>query len=96
MATVDPLRREIADGWVAIDNGLIVAIGSGDPPRAAQTIDARECLVTPGLVNTHHHLYQNLTRAFPPMTDKPLFGWLQSLYPLWRAIDTESVYTSAW
>jgi cytosine/adenosine deaminase-related metal-dependent hydrolase len=96
VATVDPLRREIADGWVAIDNGLIVAIGSGDPPRAAQTIDARECLVTPGLVNTHHHLYQNLTRAFPPMTDKPLFGWLQSLYPLWRAIDTESVYTSAW
>lgn len=96
VATVDPLRREIADGWVAIDNGLISAIGSGCPPGATQTIDARECLVTPGLVNTHHHLYQNLTRAFPPMTDKPLFGWLQSLYPLWRAIDTESVYTSAW
>jgi cytosine/adenosine deaminase-related metal-dependent hydrolase len=96
VATVDPLRREIADGWVAIDNGLIAAIGSGCPPGATQTIDARECLVTPGLVNTHHHLYQNLTRAFPPMTDKPLFGWLQSLYPLWRAIDTESVYTSAW
>ena len=38
-----------------------------------------------GLINTHHHLFQNLTRAYPPMTDKPLFGWLQSLYPLWRA-----------
>jgi cytosine/adenosine deaminase-related metal-dependent hydrolase len=47
------------------------------------------------LVNTHHHIYQNLTRAYPPMTDKPLFGWLQSLYPLWRAIDEESVYASA-
>jgi cytosine/adenosine deaminase-related metal-dependent hydrolase len=46
------------------------------------------------LINTHHHLYQNLTRAYPPMTDKPLFGWLQSLYPLWAAIDEESVYAS--
>ena len=52
--------------------------------------------MTPGLVNTHHHLFQNLTRAYPPMTDKPLFGWLQSLYPLWSAIDTEAVYLSAW
>ncbi|MGB3734669.1 MAG: 8-oxoguanine deaminase [Ilumatobacter sp.] len=96
VATVDAQRREIDDGWVAIDDGVIAAIGDGEPPAAAETIDARECLVTPGLVNTHHHLFQNLTRANPAMTDKPLFGWLQSLYPLWRAIDTESVYTSAW
>ena len=59
-------------------------------------LDATDCLVTPGLVNTHHHLFQNLTRAYPPMTDKPLFGWLQSLYPLWRALDTEAAYLSAW
>ena len=64
-------------------------------PAATEVIDASDCLVTPGLVNTHHHIYQNLTRAFPPMTDRPLFGWLQSLYPLWRAIDEESVYASA-
>ena len=96
VATVDAQRREIDDGWVAIDGGVIVAIGSGEPPAANEVIDARECLVTPGLVNSHHHLYQNLTRANPAMTDKPLFGWLQSLYPLWRAIDAESVYTSAW
>ncbi len=96
VATVDAQRREIDDGWVAVDAGLISAVGSGEPPAAHETIDARECLVTPGLVNAHHHLYQNLTRANPSMTDKPLFGWLQSLYPLWRAIDTESVYTSAW
>ena len=57
-------------------------------------IDATDCLVTPGLVNTHHHIFQNLTRAYPPMTDKPLFGWLQSLYPLWAAIDEEAVYAS--
>lgn len=96
VATVDAQRRELDDGWVAITDGLISGVGTGVPPVAAETIDARDCLVTPGLINTHHHLYQNLTRAFPPMTDKPLFGWLQSLYPLWRSIDTESVYTSAW
>jgi cytosine/adenosine deaminase-related metal-dependent hydrolase len=96
VATVDGDRRELNGGWVAITNGLISAVGTGPAPAALDTIDATDCLVTPGLVNTHHHLYQNLTRAFPPMTDKPLFGWLQSLYPLWRAIDTESVHVSAW
>ena len=96
VATVDDERREIVGGWVAVTDGLVSGIGDGTPPEAATVIDATDCLVTPGLVNTHHHLYQNLTRAFPPMTDKPLFGWLQSLYPLWRAIDTESVYVSAW
>jgi cytosine/adenosine deaminase-related metal-dependent hydrolase len=96
VATVDGDRRELNGGWVAITDGLISAVGTGPAPAALDTIDATDCLVTPGLVNTHHHLYQNLTRAFPPMTDKPLFGWLQSLYPLWRAIDTESVHVSAW
>ena len=98
IATVDDSRREIPGGWVAITDGLISGIGTSiDPePRAATVIDATDCLVTPGLVNTHHHIYQNLTRAFPPMTDKPLFGWLQSLYPLWRAIDEEAVFTSAY
>ena len=52
--------------------------------------------MTPGLINGHHHMFQNLTRAYPPMTDKPLFGWLQSLYPLWAALDTEAAYVSAW
>ena len=65
-------------------------------PAATTVVDATDCLVTPGLVNTHHHLFQNLTRAYPPMTDKPLFGWLQSLYPLWRALDTEAAHLSAW
>ncbi|MDG2234466.1 MAG: 8-oxoguanine deaminase [Ilumatobacter sp.] len=96
VATVDGDRRELAGGWVAITDGLIADVGTGPAPSATTTIDATDCLVTPGLVNTHHHLYQNLTRAFPPMTDKPLFGWLQSLYPLWRSINTESVYVSAW
>lgn len=96
VATVDDQRRELLGGWVAITAGLIAGVGTGAAPAAHDTIDATDCLVTPGLVNTHHHLYQNLTRAFPAMTDKPLFGWLQSLYPLWRSIDTESVHVSAW
>ncbi len=59
-------------------------------------IDAADCLVTPGLVNTHHHLYQNLTRAFPPMTNAALFGWLKTLYPLWSTLDEEAAHVSAW
>ncbi len=71
---------------------------STDPaPTAAETISADGCLVTPGLVNTHHHLYQNLTRAYAPMTSAPLFGWLEELYPLWTAaLDEDAVHTAAW
>jgi len=97
VATVDEQRNEIAGGWVAITDGLIVGVGaSGNEPDAVRTIDASGCLVTPGLINTHHHLYQNLTRAFPPMTNAALFGWLQTLYPLWASLDEESAHVSAW
>jgi cytosine/adenosine deaminase-related metal-dependent hydrolase len=96
VATMDAARTELAGGWVAITGGLVEAVGTGPAPAATTVIDATDCLVTPGLVNTHHHLFQNLTRAFPPMTDKPLFGWLQSLYPVWRRLDVEGAYLSAW
>src|SRR6478752_5364127 len=97
VVTMDGARRELAGGWVAVTGGLVQAVGSSldEPPAAAEVVDVGDCLVTPGLINAHHHLYQNLTRAYTPMTDKPLFGWLQSLYPLWRGIDEESVYASA-
>jgi len=93
---MDDRRREIDDGWLAVTDGLVSAIGTGTPPPADLAIDATNCLVTPGLVNTHHHLYQNLTRALPAMTSAPLFGWLRTLYPLWRALDEESAHVSAW
>lgn len=98
VATVDNNRREIPGGWLAVTNGLISAVGSSTDalPEATEKIDASDCLVTPGLINTHHHLYQNLTRAYPPMTSSPLFGWLHTLYPLWRALDEESAHVSAW
>lgn len=99
LATVDDQRREIRGGWVAILNGVVSGVGGpGDEqPVATKRIDASGCLVTPGLVNSHHHLYQNLTRAYGPMTSAPLFGWLQSLYPLWTAaLDEEAVNVAAW
>ncbi len=98
LVTMDSERREQRGGWVAIDNGFVTAVGapSDAPPAATTTLDAAGGLVTPGLVNTHHHLYQNLTRAHPPMTDAPLFGWLSTLYPLWRRLDEEGAHVSAW
>ena len=96
MATLDDERREIPNGWIAISNGLVSAVGSGTPPQARESIDASGCLVTPGLVNVHHHLYQNLTRAYGPMTNSALFGWLRTLYPLWSALNEESAHVSAW
>ncbi len=99
VATVDSTGRELRNGWVAIENGLITGVGGAAdrPPAAEHTIEAGGCLVTPGLVNTHHHLFQNLTRAYSPMTNLPLFGWLQTLYPLWTAnLDEEAEYHAAW
>jgi cytosine/adenosine deaminase-related metal-dependent hydrolase len=98
LVTMDDARRELAGGWVAITGGFVEAVGASvDPvPLASEVIDVDGCLVTPGLVNTHHHLYQNLTRSLPAMTAQPLFGWLQTLYPLWRGLDEESVYASTW
>lgn len=97
LVTMDAERREIAGGWVAIDHGLVTAVGHrGDEPAADRVVSASGCLVTPGLVNTHHHIYQNLTRAHGPMTRSGLFGWLTTLYPLWARLDEEAAYVSAW
>jgi cytosine/adenosine deaminase-related metal-dependent hydrolase len=98
LATCDAQRRELPGGWVAITGGVVTGIGAApDPaPAAKHTIDATGCLVTPGLVNTHHHLYQNLTRAFAPVVDRTLFEWLVRLYPVWAGLDAEASYLSAW
>lgn len=96
LATLDDERRELSGGWVSITDGLVEAVGNGEPPNAKRVIDADGCLVTPGLINSHHHMFQNLTRAYAPMTNMALFGWLQSVYSLWRAIDAESIYVSTW
>ncbi len=98
VVTMDSDRREIADGWVACRDGFVTALGGpGDePPPAARVLQAGGCLVTPGLINTHHHIYQNLTRAYLPATASSLFDWLTALYPLWAGLDEEASYVSAW
>jgi cytosine/adenosine deaminase-related metal-dependent hydrolase len=98
VATCDEAGRELPGGWVAVTDGLVTGLGvSPEPtPEAARTIDAAGCLVTPGLVNTHHHLYQNLTRAFAPAVNGTLFEWLTRLYPVWAGIDEEASYLAAW
>ena len=97
VATVDDARREIAGGWVGVRDGLVRRSARRATPRpATRPLRADGCLVTPGLINTHHHIYQNLTRSFRPAVNGTLFGWLTTLYPLWGALDEEAAYVSAW
>lgn len=97
IATMDDARTEIPGGWVAVTDGFISGIGkTGEEPPATKVLDATDCLLTPGLINTHHHLYQNLTRAFAPALSGGLFFWLQTLYPKWSRMDAEGAYISAW
>ncbi len=97
VVTMDEERREIRDGAVLIEDNVIEAIGpSRDIPlRADRIIDIKGKMVLPGLVNTHHHLYQTLTRCLPAAQDAPLFSWLQTLYPIWARLTPEAVYISA-
>jgi cytosine/adenosine deaminase-related metal-dependent hydrolase len=90
VATMDGVRAEHAPGHLVLRDGLVEAVGPGpapalDPATPVDQVDARGCLVTPGLVNTHHHLYQWATRGL--CVDDGLFGWLTSLYPVWARID---------
>ncbi len=97
LVTMDTERTEIGGGWVAISDGFVTGVGeSGQEPWADRVIDATGCLVTPGLINTHHHMYQNLTRSFAPALAGNLFDWLRTLYPIWQRLDEEAAYVSAW
>ncbi len=96
LVTMDGGRREIADGAVLARDGVIEAVGpsSSLPATADEVIDAHDQVVLPGLVNTHHHMYQTLTRAVRPAQDSELFGWLQALYPIWARLTPEMLHTS--
>ena len=93
VVTMDDAGSEHADGWVLVAHGRVEAVGGGTPPEADERVDLGGAVVTPGLVNTHHHLYQTLTRARAQEAD--LFTWLKTLYPVWAGIDEESVYAAA-
>jgi 8-oxoguanine deaminase len=96
LVTMDGQRRELRGGGFFARGAAIEAVGARDelPASADTVIDARGCIVIPGLVNTHHHLYQTLTRALRPAQDRELFGWLQTLYPVWARLTPEMVEVS--
>jgi cytosine/adenosine deaminase-related metal-dependent hydrolase len=93
VVTMDDAGTELEDGWVLIGDGAVEAVGEGAAPEADERVDLGGDLVTPGLVNTHHHLYQTLTRAQAQQAD--LFTWLKTLYPIWARLDGEAEYAAA-
>ncbi|AUR08345.1 8-oxoguanine deaminase [Phaeobacter inhibens] len=92
--TMDDQRSQLSAVDLRIRDGIIAEIGSGLTTEG-ERISGKGCVVTPGLVNTHHHLYQNLTRAVPGAQDALLFGWLKRLYPIWSAFTPDDIHVSA-
>ncbi|EJM66904.1 cytosine deaminase-like metal-dependent hydrolase, partial [Pseudomonas sp. GM49] len=83
-----------ARGGLVLQDGLIVEVlGAGQQPSAPcnEVFDAREHVILPGLINTHHHFYQTLTRAWAPVVNQPLFPWLKTLYPVWARLTPEKL-----
>lgn len=97
IATFDAERRELHGGWLLVEGKRIAALGNGPAPAGPfdEIVSGSDRVMIPGLVNTHHHLYQTLFRAVPGAQDKELFAWLLYLYERWRGIDEEAVRTSA-
>jgi cytosine/adenosine deaminase-related metal-dependent hydrolase len=93
VVTCDAAGSEHEAGWLLIDGGAIADLGSGAEPEADERVELGGAVVTPGLVNTHHHLYQTLTRARAQQSD--LFSWLRELYPVWAGIDADAQYAAA-
>jgi cytosine/adenosine deaminase-related metal-dependent hydrolase len=93
--TMDDTRRELNGHDILLRDGVIAEIGENlSVPAGAEIVDAQNAVVTPGLINTHHHLYQSLTRAVPGGQDALLFGWLQTLYPIWAGFGPEEMRIS--
>jgi len=96
LATFDDQEREIADGGLFIKDGFIEKVGPSSelPNFADEILDLEGHVVLPGLINTHHHFYQTLTRAVPAAQDANLFNWLVTLYPIWARMQPEDIYIS--
>jgi len=103
LVTMNPNRDILSSAWVAARDGMIIATGIGPAPEKIEGIeaddferhDASGCVVLPGLVNTHHHLYQTRTRAYGPVADSELFDWLKTLYPVWAKLTDDQFYQGA-
>lgn len=96
IATMDSERREIPNGGLFVRDGWIEQVGTTDelPPEADEVIDLEGHLVLPGLINTHHHFYQTLTRVVPEAQDADLFHWLRTLYPIWARMGPDDIRVS--
>ncbi|EDQ05094.1 8-oxoguanine deaminase [Sulfitobacter indolifex] len=94
LITMDDTRQELAGADLLLRDGVIAEVGQG-LLTSGEIVEAKGCVVTPGLVNTHHHLYQSMTRAVPGAQDALLFGWLQRLYPIWARMGPEHMFVSA-
>lgn len=98
VVTMDDAQRELDGGWVLIRGNRIEAVGGRDElppgPPADEVTDLSGHVLLPGLVNTHHHMYQTLTRAVPAAQDASLFGWLKALYPVWAGLTPEMIRVS--
>ena len=96
VATMDDVRTELADASVLIRGNVIEAVGPADalPAQADEVIDASRHALIPGLVNTHHHMFQSLTRAVPGAQDAELFAWLKTLYPIWSGLTPDMLEVS--
>jgi cytosine/adenosine deaminase-related metal-dependent hydrolase len=93
IVTMDDAGTEIPNGWLLLDDGFVEEVGSGNPPPAEAYENVAGSLITPGLVNTHNHLFQTLTRTRAQQAD--LFTWLKHLYPLWQQVDADAEYAAA-
>ena len=96
LLTMDDHQTELADGGLFIEDGVIKQVGqtASLPATADEVIDLTGHVVMPGLINTHHHFYQTLTRAIPAAQDANLFNWLKTLYPIWAHMNSEDIFIS--
>ena len=100
LAMMDDADRGVHEAAILFADGVITAIGPAATlaPQIAladEVVDARGCVITPGLVNTHHHLYQSLTRAVGPCASSSLFGWLKVLYPIWARYTPQDIFNAS-
>jgi len=96
LVTLDPDRRVLRNAWLLAEDGVIRSVGTGPAPRVAKAtvVDARGGIALPGLINTHHHMFQNLARAFEPIASLPLLPWLAGHMPLWRHFNPDDLYVA--
>ena len=97
LVQMDRANTVLHGAFLYVEDGIIRHVGTppAKPPAADRVIQGRYAVALPGLINTHHHLYQTLTRAYAAAADAGLFDWLRSLYPVWARLDEESVHAAA-